>query len=372
VVVAVEHLTKRYGGVAALHDVTFGVLPGTVTAFLGPNGSGKTTTLRILLGLVSATSGEARIFGKRYAELEAPARRVGAVLDVAAHPSRTARNHLRGLALPAGVSRDRVDELLDAVDLSNAADRATGGFSLGMRQRLALAAALLGDPELLVLDEPANGLDPDGIRWLREFLRAWADDGRTALLSSHVLAEVAQVADHVVIVDQGRVVLDGPVREVALGSVDVRTPEAGRLAGLLADLDGVVRTGPDQLRLPHGVAEYVGRVACAHQIPLVELHTRSGSLEDLFFALTAHPDSPDDLSRRSGSSPAGLVGRQRSRSGSTGAGRVGRDGTSPSDATSRTRGAPSSQAPPTSAPSDPTPPNASPPGRRGRRRRDRP
>ena len=361
-VVAVEHLTKRYRGVAALDDVTFGVLPGTVTAFLGPNGSGKTTTLRILLGLVAATSGEARIFGKRYADLVAPARRVGAVLDVAAHPSRTARNHLRGLALPSGVSRDRVDALLDAVDLTDAADRSTGDFSLGMRQRLALAGALLGDPELLVLDEPANGLDPDGIRWLREFLRAWADDGRAALLSSHVLAEVAQVADHVVIIDRGRVLLDGPVREVALGSVEVRTPEAGRLAGLLADLDGVVRTGPDQLRLPHGVAEYVGRVAAAYQVPLVELHTRSGSIEDLFFALTAHPDSPDDLSPAQGSSVADLVGRQRSRGGQTRPGVAGTGGS----------GGSGGSASPGAAPPSATPPSATPPGRRGRRRRDRP
>ncbi|OHV39633.1 ABC transporter ATP-binding protein [Pseudofrankia sp. EUN1h] len=306
--VSVENLTKRYRRVHAVTDVSFSVRRGSVTGFLGPNGSGKTTTLRALLGLVAPTSGRALIDGLRYRELADPARRVGAVLEPATYPARAAVDHLRALAMPLRVGRRRVTEVLGLVGLEDAAERATGSFSLGMRQRLALAGALLGDPELLVLDEPANGLDPEGIRWLRDFLRSWAAEGRTALLSSHVLAEVAQTVDHVVIIDRGRVALDAPMPEIGQGSVTVRTRHADLLADLLAaeaeahaDADAtadesrgaegsggpVRRAGPDELRLPPGWAERVGQVAAEHQIPLLELRTTGPDLEGVFFALTS-------------------------------------------------------------------------------------
>ncbi|MCL9798218.1 ABC transporter ATP-binding protein, partial [Frankia sp. AgKG'84/4] len=232
----VDRLAKRYGSHHAVRNASFSVQAGMITGFLGPNGSGKTTTLRALLGLVRPTSGQAHVFGRRYRDLDHPARRVGAALGNASHPGRTARDHLLALAMPLRAGRRRVEEVLAAVGLDAAGDRATGGFSLGMRGRLALATALLGDPELLVLDEPNGGLDPEGIRWLRSFLRGWAAQGRTALLSSHVLAEVAQTVDHVVIIDQGRVVLDAPAAELAAahGWVEVRSRDAARLATLLA------------------------------------------------------------------------------------------------------------------------------------------
>ncbi|WP_307874441.1 ATP-binding cassette domain-containing protein [Frankia nepalensis] len=326
-------------------DVSFSVQRGSVTGFLGPNGSGKTTTLRVLLGLVAPTSGRALIDGRGYRELPDPARLVGAVLEPVAYPARAAVDHLRALALPMRVGPRRVDEVLDAVGLADVAERPVGAFSLGMRQRLALAGALLGDPELLVLDEPANGLDPEGIRWLRDFLRSWADEGRTALLSSHVLAEVTQVVDQVVIIDRGRVALNapmteiaagrvttaelrataGPLTDVAQGSVTVRTPHADLLAELLtaehasrtaglpdrlADLPGrsggpVRRVGPDELRLPPGWAELVGQVAARHQIPLVELHTREPDLEGVFFALTGRPASGAEPEPYAGPEPHG-------------------------------------------------------------------
>jgi ABC-2 type transport system ATP-binding protein len=206
-VVVVKGLTKRFGAVLAVDDLNFSLQRGTVTGFLGPNGAGKTTTLRALLGLVEPTAGEALVFGHRYRDLQRPARRVGAVLESNDfHPGRTGRNHLRVLALgaDADIGRDRVEEVLDLVDLIGDGGRRVGTYSLGMRQRLGLAGALLGDPELLVLDEPANGLDPAGVHWLRTFLRGFADAGRTVLISSHVLAEIAQLVDQVVIIDRGR------------------------------------------------------------------------------------------------------------------------------------------------------------------------
>ncbi|CAM3896524.1 ABC transporter domain-containing protein [Kibdelosporangium persicum] len=212
--ITVEKLSKRFGDVLAVRDLSFTVAPGAVTGFLGPNGAGKTTTLRMILGLVSPTSGTATIDGSQYVDLPEPVRSVGAVLESTAfHPGHTARTHLRVLATAAGIARDRVHEVLALVDLDHAAARRIGGFSLGMRQRLAIASALLGDPDVLILDEPANGLDPEGIHWLRGFLRALAVDGRTVLVSSHVLTEMAKTADHVVIINHGRLLASGPTAE---------------------------------------------------------------------------------------------------------------------------------------------------------------
>ena len=203
--IRLDHVTKRYGPVLAVDDLSFEIRAGAITGFLGPNGAGKTTTLRLLLGLAEPTLGTATIFGRRYSELQDPLGTVGAVLETGAfHPWRSARHHLRILASAAGIACARVDEVLDRVGLADAADRRVGGFSLGMRQRLSLAAALLGRPQLLVLDEPANGLDPEGIRWLRDFLRTYATDGNSVLISSHVLSEVAQTVDDVIIIARGR------------------------------------------------------------------------------------------------------------------------------------------------------------------------
>jgi len=205
--VTVQDLTKHYGQAVAVEGLTFALTPGTITGFLGPNGAGKSTTLRLLLGLARPTSGEALVFGRRYGELEHPARRVGAVLESGDFdPGRSGRNHLRVIALAIEVSRARVDEVLALVDLEADADRRVKSYSLGMKQRLGLAGALLGDPELLLLDEPANGLDPEGVHWLRGFLREYAQRGRTVLVSSHVLAEVAQTVDSVVIINKGHLV----------------------------------------------------------------------------------------------------------------------------------------------------------------------
>ncbi|QWF82070.1 putative ABC transporter ATP-binding protein YxlF [Amycolatopsis sp. CA-230715] len=216
--ISVAKLTKSFGGVHAVRNLTFDVAPGKVTAFLGPNGAGKTTTLRMILGLVRPSSGAATIDGRAYADLRSPVRTVGAVLEATAfHPGRTARTHLRWLATAAGLSGGRVGEVLADVGLGDVADRRVGSFSLGMRQRLALASALLGEPSVLVLDEPANGLDPEGIHWLRAFLRAQAAEGRTVLVSSHVLTEIAMVADRVLIVSGGRLVADGGVEEFSGG-----------------------------------------------------------------------------------------------------------------------------------------------------------
>jgi ABC-2 type transport system ATP-binding protein len=215
-VIEIRQLTKRYGAVAAVDGLTFRAEPGRVTGFLGPNGAGKTTTLRTLLGAVTATSGEALVDGRRYADLAAPSRTVGALLDAGAgYPGRRARTHLRCLAAGAGIPARRVDEVLEQVGLAAAAGRRIGTFSLGMRQRLGLAAALLGDPAVLVLDEPVNGLDVDGIRWVRGLLRELAGQGRTVLVSSHLLAEVEQTADRLVVVAHGRLLADTTVAELA-------------------------------------------------------------------------------------------------------------------------------------------------------------
>jgi ABC-2 type transport system ATP-binding protein len=233
-VISASALTKRYGDVVATDELTFSLAAGTVTGFLGPNGAGKTTTLRLLLGLAEPTAGSALVFGRPYRELEHPSRRVGAVLESGDFdPGRSGRNHLRSLALAAGIGFDRVEEVLALVDLRAAADRRVRTYSLGTRQRLGLASALLGDQELLILDEPANGLDPAGVHWLRRFLRDFAQGGRTVLVSSHVLAEVAQTVDRVLILSRGRLVaerrideLSDPARELEALYLDVTLSEA--------------------------------------------------------------------------------------------------------------------------------------------------
>jgi ABC-2 type transport system ATP-binding protein len=301
--VEVRGVTKRFGRTIAVDDLSFTVRRGLVTAFLGPNGAGKTTTLRVILGLARPNEGIAMILGRPYRLLDAPARRVGALLEVTGfHPGRTARNHLRMLAIEGGIGRDRVDELLEWVGLGEAADRRVGSFSSGMRQRLGLAAALLAEPEVLILDEPGSGLDPEGTRWLREFLRSLAAGGTTVLISSHVLAEVAQTADEVVIIDRGRRIAQGPIDRLtsAAGtSVVVRSPEADRLAGHLRDVGGdVTRSAGTELGVRGLRAEDVGRAAADNGIVLHELRSVEPSLEDVFLALT-RADEP-----RTGEVPA--------------------------------------------------------------------
>jgi ABC-2 type transport system ATP-binding protein len=277
--IEVRGLTKRYGSTVAVDDLSFSVPAGRVTGFLGPNGAGKTTTLRAVLGLVRPTAGEARVDGRPYRQLREPLRRVGAVLEADSfHPTRSGRNHLRVLALAA------------QVELSGAARRRVGGYSLGMRQRLSVAGALLGEPELLVLDEPANGLDPEGIRWLRDFLRAFSAGGGTVFISSHVLAEVAQLADEVVIIHHGRLVTQEPLETLiarAAGGTVVRAPEAERLLGLLAEA-GIEATqvGEGELRVA-AAPERVGEAAAAAGIVLHELRAEGATLEEVFLALTS-------------------------------------------------------------------------------------
>ena len=286
------HLSKRFGAVTAVDDVSFEVAAGTVTGFLGPNGAGKTTTLRMLLGLVAPTQGTARISGHPYGQLTDPLRRAGAVLEGAeAHPGRTAREHLRLQAMLAGVSRARVEEVLGLVGLAGAAGRRAGGFSLGMRQRLALATALIGDPEVLILDEPANGLDPEGVRWLRDLLRGLAGQGRTVLLSSHLLAEAAQTVDTVIILDRGRLIAHAPLADLTSGAgqvIRVRTPRAAELAGALAAAGVTAQvSSPDRVEATGTTPEQVGTVAASLAIPVYESETQAASLEDAFFRLTA-------------------------------------------------------------------------------------
>lgn len=290
-------LTKRYGDTLAVHDLSFSIAPGTIAGFLGPNGAGKTTTFRMLVGLASPTSGHGRILGKAYKDLDNPIRQVGAMLEVSGyHPSRSGRNHLRLLARTAGIADERVDELLGLVDLTSAAARGVGGYSSGMRQRLGLAAALLGDPQVLLLDEPANGLDPKGIRWLRDFLRALAhEEGKTVFVSSHILAEVAQMVDEVVIIDRGRLVTEGPIERIVahMGSaIAVRTPNADRLEELLAERQAkVTRSAPDRLLVSDIDIEDVGRLAAGNGLTLFELREEGLSLEETFLALTEGGES---------------------------------------------------------------------------------
>jgi ABC-2 type transport system ATP-binding protein len=278
--------------VLAVDDLSFEVDQGTVVGFLGPNGAGKTTTLRMLLGLVTPTAGTARIDGRPYRELTDPIRQVGAVLEASSfHPGRSARNHLRVVATAAGLPLARADQVLEEVGLAQAARRRVGGFSLGMRQRLGLATALLGDPEVLILDEPANGLDPEGVHWLRGFLRQLADQGRTVLVSSHVLAEVAQTVDQVVIIAAGRLVIQSTLAALTARTdqlVRVRTPQAEALRALLA-AQGIQADlgGADQLVAAATTTEVVGKAAAAAGIVIYEMGAERSNLEDVFLQLTS-------------------------------------------------------------------------------------
>jgi ABC-2 type transport system ATP-binding protein len=291
-VVEAEALTKRFGDVLAVDDLSFALERGTITGFLGPNGAGKTTTLRMLLGLAVPTSGRALMFDRPYAELERPALRIGAVLEATDfHPGRSGRDHLRTLSRAVGLPDSRADEVLALVELQHAAKRRVKGYSLGMRQRLGLAVALLGDPELLVLDEPSNGLDPDGVRWLRDFLRAFAADGHTVLVSSHALAEVAQTVDQVVIINHGRLVIEASLDELtarAGGSVRVRTSQPAQLQKAFRQQKLETTETNDHALLVHGAtSERVGEIAFAAGIPLHELVAEGSSLEQVFLKLTS-------------------------------------------------------------------------------------
>jgi ABC-2 type transport system ATP-binding protein len=290
-VVVAESLTKRFGEVVAVDDLSFALESGTITGFLGPNGAGKTTTLRMLLGLAAPTKGRALVFERAYAELEHPALRIGAVLEATDfHPGRSGRDHLRMLGQAVGVPDSRVDEVLALVELRDAGRRRVKSYSLGMRQRLGLAAALLGEPDLLVLDEPANGLDPEGVRWLRDFLRTFASEGRTVLVSSHVLAEVAQTVDQVLIISHGRLVVEASLDDLTArvgGAVRVRSADSSQLAAALSRENLKTTKRDEHVLLVNGAtAERVGEIAFASGVPVHELVTEGSSLEEIFLELT--------------------------------------------------------------------------------------
>ncbi len=290
--IVVSDLSKRFGSVTAVDQLSFVVEPGQVTGFLGPNGAGKTTTLRMALGLITPDSGTATYGGTPYSALSQPASRVGAVLETAFHPGRSGRSHLRVYCAAAGLPDERADAVLAQVGMTDAAKRKTGGYSLGMRQRLGLATALLGDPEVLILDEPANGLDPEGIQWLRNFLQHLAhDQGRTILVSSHLLAEVQQTVDRIVIIAGGRLVREGTIAELAdpaHASVHVRSPNAASLQEALVGAGATVETPqPEELTVRGLPIAAIGHLAYTSGAELHELRTASTDLEEIYFRLTA-------------------------------------------------------------------------------------
>jgi ABC-2 type transport system ATP-binding protein len=285
--ITIDSLTKSYGRFTAVDDVSFTAQPGRVTGFLGPNGAGKSTTMKILLDLAAADRGRARIGGTRYRDLREPVRTVGVVLEHAYHPGRSGRNHLRVLADASGIPVTRVDEMLELVGLADAADRRAGAYSLGMRQRLGLAGALLGDPPVLVLDEPGNGLDPQGIRDLRDLLQERAAAGGTVFVSSHLLAEIEHLADDVVVVNRGRLVTTGALSDLQERGTSVRTPAPERLARILVAAGGAVRAAKDGALLVSGIStSQIGDHALDAGIALHELTPSVGSLEDLFMEWT--------------------------------------------------------------------------------------
>jgi len=292
--IEVRNLTKHFGRVVAVDNLSFDVAAGRITGFLGPNGAGKTTTLRMLLGLVNATSGTATFGGVPYRRLAHPPLQVGAVLEATSfHPSRRAIHHLRSIALAAGIPSERAEQTLTLVGLADVARRRVGGFSLGMRQRLELATALLGDPQVLILDEPANGLDPQGIQWLRMFLRHQASTGRAVLVSSHLLAEMEETVDDVVIVSHGRLVLQTTLTELVRragtnGGMRVGTPEPDRLIQVLAAQHvGARHVDPGTVVVDGATPEWIGPLLAHHQIVVYELTRQGSGLEDVFLSMTA-------------------------------------------------------------------------------------
>ncbi|HUZ41427.1 MAG TPA: ATP-binding cassette domain-containing protein [Acidimicrobiales bacterium] len=290
--IKIDHLTKRYGDTLALDDLDFEVKPGVVTGFLGPNGSGKSTTMRIILGLDHPTGGRAIVNGHRYAELKDPVREVGALLDAkAVHPGRTARNHLRALAASNQIRRSRVDEVLDFVGIAAVANKKVGTYSLGMSQRLGIAGALLGDPGVLLFDEPVNGLDPEGIKWIREFFRALANEGRTVFVSSHLMSEMAVSVDEIIVIGRGRFITSGSVNDLTKnvgGTVLARASDLDKLSALVTSHHGVVHDANDEgITISGLTSDEVGRLAFDAGIAIFELTPQRASLEEVFMDLTA-------------------------------------------------------------------------------------
>ncbi|WP_327420618.1 ATP-binding cassette domain-containing protein [Streptomyces sp. NBC_01230] len=288
-----QQLTKRYGEKTAVDGLDFAVRPGMVTGFLGPNGAGKSTTMRMIVGLDAPSSGSVKVNGRRYARHEAPLQEVGALLEAKSiHPGRSAHNHLMALALTHGIPRCRVDEVIDLAGLGSVAKKRAGAFSLGMGQRLGIAAALLGDPQTVMLDEPVNGLDPEGVLWIRNLLKALAEEGRTVFVSSHLMSEMALVADHLIIVGRGRLLADTTVRELVREAggdmVKVATQDPARLRDVLAGpgVDATGRAGSEELRVTGLTAREIGLKAAEHGIALFELSARTVSLEEAFMNLT--------------------------------------------------------------------------------------
>ena len=296
--VEVDHVTKRYGDNTVVDDLSFTVPPGRVTGFLGPNGSGKSTTMKIMLDLADASRGTTTIGGHRYRDLPDPARTVGAMIESDAfHPGRSGRNHLRILADATGIAHSRVDEMLEQVGLAHAANRKAGAYSLGMRQRLGLAAALMGEPPVLILDEPGNGLDPQGIRTLRDLLRTHAAHGGTVFVSSHLLAEVEHLADDVIVIDQGRLVTRGSLAELQQSAALVRSTDPDRLAETLRRAGAVIDVhGTDGLVVSGLQVDEIGDLAFATGIAVHELSPRAGSLEELFLNWTTNPSTNEEVS----------------------------------------------------------------------------
>jgi ABC-2 type transport system ATP-binding protein len=290
--ITLSHLTKRYDDKVALDDLSFEIKPGVITGFLGPNGSGKSTTMRIIMGLDHPTGGSATINGKAYRDLASPLHEVGALLDAkAVNPGRTARNHLRTLALSNGISTQRVDQVLDFVGLTDVANKRAGDFSLGMSQRLGIAGALLGNPGILLFDEPVNGLDPEGVRWIRDFFRTLADEGRTVFVSSHLMSEMAVTADQIVVIGRGKFITQGSVDDLtknAAGSVLVRSANNVALqAALQGQHANIELLNDDSLKVANVDTKTIGDIALANSIALYELTPQRASLEDVFMDLTA-------------------------------------------------------------------------------------
>jgi ABC-2 type transport system ATP-binding protein len=288
----IDHLTKHYKDTVAINDLDFEVMPGVVTGFLGPNGSGKSTTMRIILGLDHPTGGRATIDGKSYENLKSPLHEVGALLDAkAVHPGRTARNHLRALATSNRIKKSRVDEVLEFVGIASVADKKVGGFSLGMSQRLGIAAALLGDPPVLLFDEPVNGLDPEGIRWIREFFGSLAKEGRTVFVSSHLMSEMALTAEQIIVIGRGSLITQGSVDDLtatAQGSVLVRASDATALTKALEAQKAIVQVANDRGLTVSGLtSDQVGETAFKAGITVYELTPQRASLEEVFMDLTA-------------------------------------------------------------------------------------